>query len=86
VLAEAWGGRRTTPPVADALSRTARLLESLGHHVESVAVELGVDWEEFVLTNARLMTVNLAATVDGLAAALGRPVDSSTLEPLTRRP
>ncbi|MFE2380148.1 amidase [Streptomyces misionensis] len=83
VLAEAWGGRRTTPPVADALSRTARLLESLGHHVESVAVELGVDWEEFVLANARLMTVNLAATVDGLAAALGRPVDSSTLEPVS---
>ncbi|MYR60129.1 amidase [Streptomyces sp. SID625] len=83
VLAQAWGGRRTTAPVADALSRTARLLESLGHRVEEAEVGLGADWEEFVLANARLMTVNLTALVDELAAAFGRPVDSSTLEPVT---
>ncbi len=40
-------------------------------------------WEEFVLANARLMTANLTAQIDELAAAFGRPVDSSTLEPLT---
>ncbi|WP_435132222.1 amidase [Actinacidiphila sp. bgisy144] len=83
VLAQAWGGRRTTAPVADALSRTVRLLESLGHQVEEVEVGLGAAWEEYVLANARLHTANLAATVDGLAAAFGRPVDSSTLEPVT---
>ncbi|MFD9904887.1 amidase [Streptomyces sp. NPDC059063] len=83
VLPQAWGGRRTTAPVAEALSRTVRLLESLGHRVEEVTVDLGVDWEEFVLANARLMTVNLAAWVDGLATTLGRPVDPSTLEPVT---
>ncbi|TWV57777.1 amidase [Streptomyces misionensis] len=81
VLAQAWGGCRTAAPVADALSRTTRLLESLGHHVTEVPVELGVGWEEFVLACARLMTVNLAASVDELAAAFDRPVDSSTLEP-----
>lgn len=83
VLAQAWGGRRTTAPVTDALSRTVRLLEFLGHQVTEVEVGLGVDWEEFVLANARLMTVNLTTLVDGLAAAFGRPVDSSTLEPAT---
>ncbi|MET8689352.1 amidase [Streptomyces sp. NPDC004732] len=83
VLTQAWGGRRTTAPVADAVSRTVRLLESLGHHVAEAEVDLGVDWEEFVLANARLMTANLAASIDGLAAALGRAVDSSTLEPVT---
>nr|WP_205615410.1 amidase [Streptomyces harenosi] len=83
VLAQAWGGRRTTPPVADALSRTVRLLESLGHRVEEAEVGLGADWEEFVLANARLMTANLTAQVDEVAAALGRPVDASTLEPPT---
>ncbi|WP_078624050.1 amidase [Streptomyces monomycini] len=83
VLPQAWGGRRTTAPVADALSRTVRLLEALGHRVEEVTVGLGVGWEEFVLANARLFTVNLAASVDALAAAFGRPVDSSTLEPAT---
>ncbi|MGW7279390.1 amidase [Streptomyces sp. NPDC054844] len=83
VLAQPWGGRRTTPPVADALARTVRLLESLGHRVEEAEVGLGADWEEFVLANARLLTANLAASVDELAAAFGRPVDSSTLEPVT---
>ncbi|OON72634.1 amidase [Streptomyces tsukubensis] len=83
VLTQAWGGHRTTAPVTDALSRTVRLLESLGHQVEEAEVDLGADWEEFVLATARLMTVNLTTLVDGLAAAFGRPVDSSTLEPAT---
>ncbi|MEU5775168.1 amidase [Streptomyces venezuelae] len=83
VLAQAWGGRRTTAPVADAVSRTVRLLESLGHRVTEARVGLGVGWDEFVLANARIMASNLAASVDGLAAASGRPVDTSTLEPVT---
>ncbi|GAA4492047.1 amidase family protein [Actinoallomurus oryzae] len=83
VLAQAWGGRRTTPPVADALSRTVGLLESLGHQVEEVKVDLGVDWEEFVLAAARQWTANLTASIDELAAAFDRPIDSSTLEPPT---
>ncbi|MEW2574405.1 amidase [Streptomyces sp. NPDC047070] len=83
VLTRAWGGRRTTTPVADALSRTAGLLESLGHQVEEAEVGLGAAWEEYVLANAHLFTANLAATVDELAAAFGRPIDSSTLEPAT---
>ncbi|MFB6603396.1 amidase [Streptomyces noursei] len=81
VLAQAWGGRRTAAPVAGALFRTARLLESLGHHLVEVEVDLGVDWEEFLLANARQWTANLTASVDELAAAFDRPVDSSTLEP-----
>ncbi|MFF4815514.1 amidase [Kitasatospora sp. NPDC001309] len=80
VLAQAWGGRRTTAPVLDALSRTVRLLESLGHRVEQAGAELGVGWEEFVLANARQWTANLTVMVDELAAATGRPVDFSTLE------
>ncbi|WP_436735701.1 amidase [Streptomyces sp. BBFR102] len=82
-LTHAWGGRRTTGPVADALSRTASLLESLGHRVEEAEADLGVDWEEFVLASARQWTANLTASVDQLAVALGRPVDPSTLEPST---
>lgn len=80
VLPQAWGGRRTAAPVADALCRTVALLESLGHRVTEAQVGLGADWEEFVLAAARLMTANLAASVDELAAAFGRPVDASTLE------
>ncbi|MEU3528310.1 amidase [Streptomyces sp. NPDC038707] len=83
VLTHAWGGRRTTAPVTDALSRTAGLLESLGHQVEEADVPLGAGWEEYVLAHARLFTAHLAATVDEVATALGRPVDPSTLEPVT---
>ncbi|GAA2267761.1 amidase [Streptomyces ruber] len=83
VLTQAWGGRRTATPVADALSRTVRLLDSLGHQVEEAEVGLGAPWEEFVLANARLFTANLAASVDELATAFDRPVDSATLEPAT---
>ncbi|MFI6092858.1 amidase [Streptomyces sp. NPDC051218] len=83
VMSRAWGGRCASPTVADALTRTMRLLESLGHEVEEVEVGLGVDREEFVLANARLMTANLTASVDGLAAAFDRPIDTSTLEPET---
>ncbi|SPL99035.1 unnamed protein product [[Actinomadura] parvosata subsp. kistnae] len=81
VLTQAWGGHRTAAPVADAVSRTARLLESLGHRVEEAEVDLGVGWEEFVLASARQWTANLTASIDALAAATGRPIDSSTLEP-----
>ncbi|WP_037612274.1 amidase [Streptomyces albus] len=81
VLAQAWGGLRTAAPVAEALSRTVRQLASLGHQVEEVQVDLGVGWDEFVLAGAHQWTANLAASIDELAAATGRPVDSSTLEP-----
>ncbi len=81
VLTHAWGGHRTAPPVADALAGTARLLASLAHRVEEVKVDLGVDWEEFLSASARQWTANLAVTIDELAAATGRPIDSSTLEP-----
>ncbi|GHB35935.1 amidase [Streptomyces xanthochromogenes] len=83
VLAQGWGGHRTAAPVRDALAHTVRLLESLGHRVEEAEVELGVAQEEFLLANARQWTANLAAQIDELAEALGRPVDSSTLEPST---
>ncbi|WP_055497637.1 amidase [Streptomyces albus] len=81
VQAQAWGGLRTAAPVAEALSRTVRQLASLGHQVEEVQVDLGVGWDEFVLAGAHQWTANLAASIDELAAATGRPVDSSTLEP-----
>ncbi|MFC7817907.1 amidase [Streptomyces sp. NPDC057367] len=80
VLTQAWGGHRTTAPVADALSRTVRLLESLGHEVEEAEVGLGVDWEDFLVAGARQWTANLTASVDELAAATGRSVNASTLE------
>ncbi|MFE5538585.1 amidase [Streptomyces sp. NPDC056492] len=79
-----WSGRTVEPAVHEATLAAARLLESLGHHVERVevaTVDLGVSWEEFVLANARLWCANLVQWIDGFAEAFGRPVDESTVEP-----
>lgn len=76
-----WSGRDVEPAVRAATLAAARLLESLGHRVDVTTVDLGVGWEEFVLANARLWSANLVQWIDGFAAAFGRPVDESTVEP-----
>lgn len=76
-----WNGRAVEPAVLKAVLAAARLLESLGHHVDVTTVDLGVSWEAFVLANARLWTTNLVTWIDGLAGTSGRPVDASTVEP-----
>ncbi|MFF3114754.1 amidase [Kitasatospora sp. NPDC057904] len=81
LLTQPWGGRTVDGAIIDATLRSARLAESLGHRVEEVRVDLGTGWEEFVLANARLWSANLATWIDGLAAASGRPVDPTTVEP-----
>ncbi|GAA3284462.1 amidase [Streptomyces lavendulae subsp. lavendulae] len=83
LLTRPWGGRAVDAAVVGATLRAARLAESLGHRVEEVRVDLGVDWEEFVLANARLWSTNLATWIDDLAAAFRRPVGPTTLEPET---
>ncbi|KNB53963.1 amidase [Streptomyces caatingaensis] len=82
VLTRPWGGRAATAPVAAAVARTVALLAELGHRVEEATAELGASWEEFVVGNARLWCAHLAPWADGIAAALGRTVDASTLEPV----
>lgn len=81
VIVQGGGRRRTVGPVADAVSRTAELVSSLGHHVEEATLDLGVSWEQFVLANARLWTANLVPWLDSLAAASDRPIDPSTVQP-----
>ncbi|MBL1116464.1 amidase [Streptomyces sp. 110] len=81
LLTRPWGGRAVDGTVVDATLRSARLAESLGHRVEEVQVELGVGWEDFILANARLWSTNLVTWIDGFAAAFGRPIDSTTVEP-----
>jgi amidase len=80
VMEQAWGGTRTIPAVADAVGRTAELLERLGHRVAAEPAPLGADWARFVEANTTLWTANIAAQIESLAAATGRPIDSSTLE------
>ncbi|MEU3537170.1 amidase [Streptomyces murinus] len=83
LLTRPWGGRAVEGTVLDAVLRSARLAESLGHRVAEVQVELGIGWEEFVQANARLWSTNLVTWIDGFATAFERPVDLTTLEPET---
>ncbi|MGA5823744.1 amidase [Kitasatospora sp. NPDC094028] len=81
LLTRPWGGRAVDATVTDAAVRSARLAEALGHRVQEVHLDLGLDWDDFALANARLWSTNLVTWIDDLAAATGRPVDLTTLEP-----
>jgi amidase len=83
LLLDPWNGEHTDPVIAAATSSTARLLESLGHTIIDLHPTLGVSWDAFVQMNATIWTATLVGWIEGLAAATGRPVDDTTLEPAT---
>ncbi|OFX06016.1 MAG: 6-aminohexanoate hydrolase [Alphaproteobacteria bacterium RIFCSPHIGHO2_12_FULL_63_12] len=80
LMIDPFGGGKTQGVVADAVMRVARDMEALGHRVEIADARLGVPWDDFILANARIWTVNLAGWIDALAAATGRTIDETTLE------
>lgn len=80
LMIDPFSGEKTAPVVAEAVRNVARALQSLGHHVEMADLSLGVDWDDFILANARIWTVNLATWINGLAAVTGRPISLDTLE------
>jgi len=75
--------RRSVDIMTRALESVADTLEQLGHRVEEVALDIGVSWDDFVEMNARFWSANTAAWIDLIAAGLQRPIDDSTLEPVT---
>ncbi|MDC6133124.1 amidase family protein, partial [Burkholderia gladioli] len=78
-----WNGARTDPAIAAATRATARELEALGHRVEAPDLPLGVSWEALVAANATIWCATLVGWIDAVAAATGRPIDATTLEPAT---
>src|SRR5690606_35384312 len=83
VMPQAWGGARTARDIADAVGATARLLADLGHAVENASPDLVVSWDDFIVANAMIWSANIAAWVDGTAAASGRAPGPDTLEATT---
>ncbi len=83
VMTRAWNGAQAVPVVTDAALSVARRCEGLGHHVETVDLDIGVGWDVFVHANAQVWTSNLVALIDAIAAGTGRPIDASTLEHAT---
>lgn len=82
LMLDAPSGVPVDPDVRAAVENAARLLESLGHHVEPAAPVLdtaALGWAGFVL-----MASSLAADVDARAAQLGIDPGPDHLEAITR--
>ncbi|SDP90579.1 amidase [Actinopolyspora xinjiangensis] len=69
---------RPHPHATEALSDAARLLESLGHHVEPVSSP--VDLDSLAVDFLRAWSVKLAASIDDAVAASGAPETSFELD------
>jgi amidase len=61
---------------------TAKLLESLGHQVEEVTI--AYDAQSMTAAGGVCTSSGMAATLDAVASARGRPIDDDEIEPLTR--
>lgn len=83
VVIDPPNGAKTDAAIAAAANGAAELCAGLGHVVEPVALDLGVSWEAFVHAHAQFWATNTAAWVEGVAAATGRKIDDTTLEPAT---
>jgi amidase len=68
------------PECRAAVAGAARLLESLGHHVEESAPAAMFE-REFSRQFATLISADTAATFQALEAMLGRPIDDDEIEP-----
>jgi len=74
-------GGAIDPEVVEAVRKTARTLEKLGHHVEekNMALDARTAWK----TYTDMTPTDSAAGFDNLAALVGRPVTQADVEPLT---
>ncbi|MDA5194227.1 amidase [Govanella unica] len=75
-----WNGGALHPDCRRATLEAAALIADMGVVVEEATPDLGIDWEGFMLANARIWCSNIALWIDGLAAATGRPIGTDTLE------
>lgn len=76
-----WSGHDPDPVVTEATAATAALLERLGHQVEPATPVFS--WEAYLQAMTDVWAATNAHTIDGLAAALGRPVTEETVEGAT---
>jgi amidase len=80
VASGAFGSVTPTPEIAAETQRVAKLLESLGHHVEERTPAL--DYEAYLRAFITLWIGGAGAQVAGIEAATGRKGGPDTLEPI----
>jgi amidase len=68
------------PECRAAVAGAARLLESLGHHVDESTPAAMFD-EEFIVHFGTIIAADVEATMQAFEMALGRPIDDDELEP-----
>lgn len=76
-------GAKTVSDVSTVISGTAKLLESLGHIVEPIDLDIGVTWDAFLLANAQFWTLNTTDWINFIASITGRPINDEYLEKAT---
>ena len=80
---ETPNGKPIHPEVRAALRATAKLLESLGHHVEERG--LGINYRKLYAASRAVLAANFAASMRERVKAMGREPEQSELEPLSWR-
>jgi len=73
---------RMDPEIRKAVLAAAHLLEDMGHMVEEAAP--GIDYDDLNRAQNMLMLSEFAEGMDSLAKAIGKPIDSIGLEPLSQ--
>ncbi len=81
LLLTSGSGNQPTPAVLGALGNTAKLLESLGHHVEPT--DWPLDSVQFGQDFLTLWSSGAAMLVQAVAKATGRTPDATMLEPFS---
>lgn len=80
VMLEPWNGVPLDPDCRRATLEAAALCADMGAVVEEATPALGLDWDPFMLANARLWCGNIAPWIDALSAYTGRPISEDTIE------
>lgn len=75
-----FGGLPLAPECLAAVDATAKLCESLGHHVVEMETP-AFDYDGFVDAHAEVLAANIVLSVDGHLKALGRSLRDDDLEP-----
>lgn len=81
VIDSAFGEGAIDAEVANGVGEVADHLAGLGHGVERTELSLGVSWMAYAGASLALWCSSIALLIDGVAAATGRPIDATTIEP-----
>ena len=83
VATEAWGGYATDPEIVRGVVQLASDLEGEGHVVEEAKPRL--EYERFIAASMTAWALGFDLTLEAFAREMDRPLDATTLEPVTLR-